>query len=53
MHCLNELYSQYSNVEYRTSEDGTTWFDFSKTIKNNILVELNINALNEIYNLNP
>ena len=53
MHCLNELYSQYQNIEYRTSENGTTWFDFSKTIKNNILVELNINALNEIYHLDP
>ena len=33
-------------------KDNSTWFDFSKTIRNNILVELNINALSEVYDLN-
>jgi hypothetical protein len=30
---------------------GSTWFDLSKSIKNNILVEMNINALNDIFEL--
>ena len=30
---------------------GTTWFNLSKSIKNNILVEMNINALNDIFEL--
>jgi hypothetical protein len=51
MHLLNQMYHQYSNIEYKT-ENNATWFDFSKTIRNNILVELNINSLSEVYDLN-
>lgn len=51
MHFLNELFTQFSQVSYSTASDKT-WFEFSKTIRNNILVELNINALSEVYNLN-
>lgn len=53
MHALNNLVNQYSSISYKIdSEKSTCWFDFSKTIRNNILIELNINALSEIYNLN-
>ena len=51
MHFLNELSNHFSMIEY-TAENDTTWFDFSKTIRNNILVELNISALSEVYSLN-
>lgn len=51
MHFLNQLYNQFSQIEYSTANQNT-WFDFSKTIRNNILVEMNINALSEVYNLN-
>jgi tetratricopeptide (TPR) repeat protein len=51
MHFLNELYSQFSSIEY-ASKHNQTWFDFSKSIRNNILVELNINALSDIFSLN-
>lgn len=51
MHFLNQLYNQFSQIEYSTANKNT-WFDFSKTIRNNILVEMNINALSEVYNLN-
>tara|TARA_B110000285_G_C15102222_1_gene605677 strand:+ start:648 stop:968 length:321 start_codon:yes stop_codon:yes gene_type:complete len=51
MHLLNQIYHQYSNIQYKT-ENNSTWFDFSKTIRNNILVELNINSLSEVYDLN-
>lgn len=54
MHLLTDLFHQFPSVQYRTSEVGeraSTWFDFPKSIKNNILVELNINALGEIYSL--
>ena len=53
MHALNNLVHQYSSISYKTdSAKNSCWFDFSKTIKNNILIELNINALSEIYDLN-
>ena len=52
MHLVNELYHGFSCVEYGLDKNNSTWFDFSKTIRNNILVELNINALSEIYDLN-
>ena len=53
MHYLNELYNQYQNISYKTdAQKGETWFEFSKGIKNNIFIELNINALGEVYNLN-
>jgi len=57
MHFLNELYNQYNSIEYQTegkppAQSQTTWFDFSKSIKNNILVELNINSLIEVFDLN-
>jgi hypothetical protein len=51
MHFLNELYNQFSQIEY-SANNQKTWFEFSKTIRNNILIELNINALGEVYNLN-
>jgi HD superfamily phosphohydrolase len=51
MHFLSSLLNQFSNISYQTEGD-TCWFEFSKTIKNNILVELNISALSEIYDLN-
>jgi hypothetical protein len=51
MHFLSNLVNQYSNINYTTEED-TCWFEFSKTIKNNILIELNISALSEVYDLN-
>lgn len=51
MHFLSNLVNQFSNISYQTSQE-TCWFDFSKTIKNNILIELNINALGEVYDLN-
>ena len=51
MHLLNDLYNQYANIEYKT-KDNQTWFEFAKTIRNNILVELNINSLSEVYQLN-
>lgn len=51
MHFLNELYNQYSAIDY-ANHNNATWFEFSKTIRNNILVELNINALSEVYDLN-
>lgn len=51
MHLLNELYNQYLSIEYKT-KDNQTWFDFAKTIRNNILVELNISALGEVFTLN-
>lgn len=51
MHFLNELFNHYSSIEY-SADKQQTWFEFSKTIRNNILVELNINALSEVYNLN-
>ena len=51
MHFLSNLINQYSNISYNT-QDEVCWFDFSKTIRNNILIELNINALSEIYDLN-
>lgn len=34
------------------ADKNSCWFEFSKTIRNNILIELNINALSEIYDLN-
>ena len=52
MHLLNQLFRQYSDIEYTTSDKDTTWFEFAKTIRNNILVELNINSLSEVYHLN-
>lgn len=53
MHALNKLVHQYSAISYKTdAEKNQCWFDFSKTIRNNILIELNINALSEIYDLN-
>ena len=53
MHALNNLVHQYSSISYKTDpERNSCWFDFSKTIRNNILIELNINALSEIYDLN-
>ena len=53
MHFLNELYNQFQNISYRSDlAQGETWFEFSKAIKNNILIELNINALGEVYDLN-
>ena len=45
------MYREFSDIEYKSSDKGT-WFDFSRSIRNNILVELNINALSEIYDLN-
>lgn len=51
MHFLSNLVSQYSNISYQTEQDSC-WFEFSKTIKNNILIELNISALSEVYDLN-
>ena len=51
MHFLNELYNQFSAIDYN-AQHNSTWFEFSKTIRNNILVELNINALSEVYELN-
>ena len=51
MHLLNDLYNQYAQIDYKT-KDKQTWFEFAKTIRNNILVELNINALSEVYQLN-
>ena len=53
MHFLNELYKYYNNIEYMTEGmNQTTWFDFSKSIKNNILIELNINSLIDMFQLN-
>ena len=53
MHALNKLVHQYSAISYKTdAEKNQCWFEFSKTIRNNILIELNINALSEIYDLN-
>jgi hypothetical protein len=51
MHFLNETFTHYSQIDYSTDKDQT-WFEFSKTIRNNILVELNINALTDVFNLN-
>jgi hypothetical protein len=51
MHFLNDLYNHYSAIDYISDKDST-WFDFSKTIRNNILVEMNINALTDVYDLN-
>jgi hypothetical protein len=51
MHFLNEIYAHYSSIDYSTA-DNQTWFEFSKTIRNNILVELNINALSDLFDLN-
>lgn len=53
MHFLSELYKFYNNIEYATEGQGqTTWYEFSKSIKNNILVELNINSLIDMFDLN-
>lgn len=53
MHFLNELYKYYNNIEYMTeAQSQTTWFEFSKSIKNNILIELNINSLIDVFQLN-
>lgn len=57
MHFLNQLYSITSNIGYaaeRTSAkaEPSCWFNFSKKIKNQILVEMNVTALNEVYSLN-
>jgi hypothetical protein len=53
MHFLNQLYNHYQTIGYKTdTKKGETWFEFSKVNKNNIFIELNINALSEIYNLN-
>ena len=51
MHFLNQFYKEFSHIEYKSGDKGT-WLDFSRSIRNNILVELNINALSEIYELN-
>ena len=51
MHLINQLFNQFSQIQYSAPEEGA-WFEFPKTIKNNILVELNINALSEVYDLN-
>lgn len=51
MHFLNEIHAHYSSIHYST-EQNQTWFEFSKTIRNNILVELNISALSDVYALN-
>ena len=53
MHFLNELYRNFNTIEYSTeAPTNTTWFDFSKSIKNNILIELNINSLIDIFEIN-
>ena len=53
MHFLNELYKYYNSIEYMTEgANKTTWFQFSKAIKNNILIELNINSLIDTFDLN-
>lgn len=53
MHFLNELYKYFNSIEYETNKGSqTTWFEFSKSIKNNILIELNINSLIDIFELN-
>ena len=64
MNFLGQLINMYSDIEYSANREiikndknkmvnqlGTTWFDLSKSIKNNILVEMNINALNDIFEL--
>jgi len=64
MNFLGQLINMYSAIEYSANRGiiqtnkkqnvnqlGTTWFDLSKSIKNNILVEMNINALNDIFEL--
>lgn len=59
MHLLNQLYVLSSDISYaadkkdgRRNEEATCWFDFSKKIKNQILVEMNVTALSEVYSLN-
>mmetsp|Transcript_34683 Transcript_34683/g.53160 ORF Transcript_34683/g.53160 Transcript_34683/m.53160 type:complete len:438 (-) Transcript_34683:20-1333(-) len=56
MHMINQLFGQFSSVSYTTSPgesgEGVSWFDLPRSIKNNILVELNINSLSEAYDLN-
>jgi dTDP-4-dehydrorhamnose reductase len=52
MHLINSLYHNLGSVTYGVDENDSTWFEFAKTIRNNILVELNISALSEIYDLN-
>jgi hypothetical protein len=50
MHLLSQLQHQFGAIQY-ASGAGSVWFDFPKAIRNNILVELNINALGEIFSL--
>lgn len=53
MHLLNQMRQVYSDVKYKVKDvEQNCWFEFPKNIKNNILIEMNINALNEIYPLN-
>lgn len=53
MHFLNELYKHFNSITYDTeAQSQSTWFEFSKSIKNNILIELNINSMIDIFELN-
>eukprot|EP00355_Strombidium_rassoulzadegani_P001095 CAMPEP_0168610690 /NCGR_PEP_ID=MMETSP0449_2-20121227/1925_1 /TAXON_ID=1082188 /ORGANISM="Strombidium rassoulzadegani, Strain ras09" /LENGTH=284 /DNA_ID=CAMNT_0008651019 /DNA_START=758 /DNA_END=1611 /DNA_ORIENTATION=+ len=55
MHILYQIYHLFESVEFQVSKKPagflSTWFDFPKSIRNNILVELNINSLSEVYAL--
>ena len=56
MHILSSLYHTFPAIDYEVSKSGakdtgSAWFEFTKSIRNNILIELNINALGEIYSL--
>jgi hypothetical protein len=52
MHVLSQIFREFTKIEYKAGDKGGTWFDFSRSLRNNILIELNINALSEIYQLN-
>ena len=51
MFILCSLYKRGTDVAYDAGKEGT-WLQFDKKIKNQILVEMNISALDELYRLN-
>ena len=50
MYLLCSLFNRGTEVSYSAAEAGT-WLQFDKKIKNQILVEMNISALDELYRL--
>lgn len=51
MFILCSLFKRGTDVAYDAGKEGT-WLQFDKKIKNQILVEMNISALDELYRLN-